>query len=56
MNQLNTIRQERQILERHKTDIAANRNFHYEVEETNETSLDFPKEANKAELLNLYEP
>jgi hypothetical protein len=33
MNQLNTIRQEKEILEKHKTDIAANRNFHYEVEE-----------------------
>lgn len=40
MNQLNTIRQERQILERHKTDIAANRNFHYKVEEIHMKKID----------------
>jgi MinD superfamily P-loop ATPase len=40
MNQLNTIRQERQILEKHKTDIAANRNFHYKVEEIHMRKID----------------
>lgn len=33
MNQLNTIRQEVEILKRHKTDIEANKNFDYQVEE-----------------------
>jgi hypothetical protein len=40
MNRLNTIRQEREILEKHKTDIAANRNVHYEVEEMHMRKID----------------
>ena len=40
MNQLNKIRQEREILERHKRDIAANRNFSYEVQEIHMRKID----------------
>ncbi|XP_076104255.1 fibronectin type III domain-containing protein 3B-like isoform X2 [Mytilus galloprovincialis] len=42
MNQLNTIRQEGEILKRYQTDIEANKNFDYEVEEVvmTEISLD----------------
>ena len=42
MNKLNTIRQEKRILEQHKADIAANRNFHYEVKEIHTRKIDLP--------------
>lgn len=40
MNKLNTIRQERAVLKRHKTDIEANRNFIYEVDEIHMRKID----------------
>lgn len=39
MNQLNTIRQEGEILKRHRTDIEENKNFDYEVEEVVMTQI-----------------
>ena len=44
MNQLNTIRQEKEILQKHKTDIACNRNFHYEVEDIHMRKIDLQPE------------
>lgn len=40
MNKLNTIRQEKEVLKRHKTDIEANRNFTYEVDEIHMRKID----------------
>lgn len=40
INKLNTIRQEQDVLKRHKTDIAANRNFTYEVDEIHMRKID----------------